>query len=153
MEKKVGVISDTHGLLRDEVLPLFRDCELIVHAGDIGDLAVLDRLKTLCPVVAVRGNMDHGHKALRLKEVERIEFLGLKIVVIHDLHQLEFGPEEPAVDVVIFGHSHRPKIEYHQKILFFNPGSAGSRRFQLPLSIGKLTWTGQALTPEIIPLE
>lgn len=152
MAKIIGVISDTHGLLRKEALGVLRGCELIVHAGDIGDAAVLDGLRTMAPVTAVRGNMDRGGWTRGLRAIERVDWQGVKLLVIHNVHELEGRPEELGVNVVIYGHSHQPKIEYRGDVLFFNPGIAGPKRFRRPISAGKLTWDGGSLRPEIVTL-
>jgi len=152
-KKTIGIISDTHGLLRQEVIEHFRRCDLILHAGDIGDVEVLRQLEALAKVVAVRGNVDHGGLSRHLRNVERIDFAGLKIIIVHNRDDLATRPEKPGVDIVIYGHSHQPKIEYRDEVLFFNPGSAGPRRFRLPICIGTLTWAGKKVVPEIIHLD
>jgi len=152
-EKIIGVISDTHGLLRASVLDHFRDCNLILHAGDIGDLGILDELHTVAEVHAVRGNIDQEPGAHNLKSVEQIEFYDQKILIIHNLHSLRLDLKKMGINIVIFGHSHQPKIEYQDDILFFNPGSAGPKRFQLPICVGKITFSENQVLPQIVLLE
>ena len=138
----IGVLSDTHGLLRPQLAPFFRDCDLIVHAGDIGE-EVWQRLKAVYRLVAVRGNTDRGGWAEGLARVERLEVAGKRIVVVHDLRDLPVGPDgRPAADLVVSGHSHRPLVETRQGVLYLNPGSAGPRRFDLPVSAAALRMSG-----------
>jgi hypothetical protein len=133
----IGLISDTHGLLRPEARVALAGVELIIHAGDICNAPVLEQLAQIAPVVAVRGNNDRGAWAESLNEVETIEVGGVTIRVLHDLHALE--PEQTSgVQVVVSGHSHRPSIRMERGVLFVNPGSAGPRRFRLPISLGFL---------------
>ena len=153
MDHFAGIISDTHGLLRRKVTEVFAGCERILHAGDVGNAAVLDGLRAIAPVTAVRGNMDRGPWTQGLKNIERVEYRGFKILIVHELYDLALQTEAPTADIVIYGHSHQPKIEYRKSILFFNPGSAGPRRFKLPISAGVLRWMGTQLQPEIITLE
>jgi len=135
---RIGVISDTHGLLRPEAIAALRGSDRILHAGDVGDPGILDRLRELAPVTVVRGNVDRGPWAAALPETELVEIEGLSIYLIHDLGQLDLKPEAAGIRVVIYGHSHQPKIEEKNGVLFFNPGSAGPRRFHLPMSLGAL---------------
>jgi len=149
----IGVISDTHGLLRRQAVAALQGCEPIIHAGDVGNPDVLDALRRIAPVFAVRGNVDTGPWAGRLPDTEIVQVGGIRLYVLHDLHQLELDPQAAGVDAVIAGHSHQPKMETRQGILYFNPGSAGPRRFKLPVTVGRLTLTGGKLQPEIIVLE
>ena len=135
----LGVISDTHGLLRPEALTRLRGVHLIVHAGDIGHPDVLKALAAIAPVVAVRGNNDRGPWARRLQETERIEVGGIVLYVLHDLATLAIDPVAAGVDVVITGHSHRPSITRRDGVTFLNPGSAGPRRFSLPIALARLS--------------
>ncbi len=136
----LGVISDTHGLLRSDVAVLFRGVEGIVHAGDVGADHVLDNLLALGPLTAVRGNIDTRGRASHLETVGYLEWAGLTIAVVHDLATLEpGGAAGKTVDVVVFGHSHRAEITWRNGILYFNPGSAGPRRFGRPATAGLLT--------------
>lgn len=136
---RIGVISDTHGLLRPEAVRALRGSELIVHAGDVGTATVLEGLRVIAPVVAVRGNNDRGAWARTLRERETLEVAGTRIHVIHDVKELRFSVTHGRVEVVIAGHSHRPMIARHDGVLFLNPGSAGPRRFTLPICVGVLS--------------
>jgi putative phosphoesterase len=148
----VGVISDTHGLLRDEVKKTFSGCSLIIHAGDIGTLSVLHELEQIADVVAVRGNTDRGDWARSLKESEHLELDNNRVYVIHDLGSFPLTVPAAAVDIVISGHSHRPGIKYRDGVLFLNPGSAGPRRFNLPVSVALMRIEPDGVFPEIIEL-
>jgi uncharacterized protein len=134
----IGVISDTHGLLRPAAIDALRGSERIIHAGDVGAPKVLDRLAAIAPVIAVRGNIDKGTWARKLPETEVVELGGASIYVLHDLSQLDLKAEAAGLNVVISGHSHVPKQETRDGVLYFNPGSAGPRRFKLPICVGKL---------------
>lgn len=134
----IGLISDTHGLLRPEARIALRGVDRIIHAGDICDPHVLHELETIAPVHAVRGNNDRGHWAEKLPEKERIDIAGVGIYVLHDLHDLDIEPRAAGIKVVVTGHSHRPLSRMENGILYVNPGSAGPRRFKLPISIGFL---------------
>jgi uncharacterized protein len=134
----VGVISDTHGLLRPEAVAALAGVERIVHAGDIGDRAVLEALGRLAPVTAVRGNNDRGAWARDIPETEVLEIGGATLYVLHDLHELDLDPRAAGYAAVIAGHSHQPRQEERDGVLYFNPGSAGPRRFRLPVSVGRL---------------
>jgi uncharacterized protein len=149
----IGVISDTHGLLRPEALTPFMGAERIVHAGDIGSPAVLEKLETMAPVVAVRGNNDKAPWAEALPETLLFEVRGHIIHVLHDLAQLDLSPKAAGVRVVISGHSHKPGIEEHEGVLFLNPGSAGPRRFRLPIAVAKLYVADDSVRAEIIELK
>ncbi|HZW13663.1 MAG TPA: metallophosphoesterase family protein [Noviherbaspirillum sp.] len=134
----IGLISDTHGLLRPEARIALRDVDQIIHAGDICDPHVLHALETIAPVSAVRGNNDRGHWAEKLPEKERLEIGGVGIYVVHDLHDLDIEPRAAGIKVVVTGHSHKPHSRMENGVLYVNPGSAGPRRFKLPISIGFL---------------
>ncbi len=135
---RIGVISDTHGLLRPEALAALRGCERIIHAGDIGKPEVLDALRALAPLDAIRGNVDSGDWAASVPEHLDLEIGGLRIHVTHDVKAMGIDPIAARVDVVIAGHSHQPKIEEVDAVLYLNPGSAGRRRFKLPVSLALL---------------
>jgi len=135
----VGLISDTHGLLRPEALEALRGSRYIVHAGDIGDPAVLEQLSAIAPVTAVRGNNDQGSWAERLPETQLLRVGEMLIYVIHDVAALELDPAAKGFHVVVAGHSHRPGQEVRDGVLYVNPGSAGQRRFKLPIAVGRLT--------------
>jgi putative phosphoesterase len=134
----LGVISDTHGLLRPAALKALRGSHRILHAGDVGDPEILETLAQIAPVTAIRGNVDTEPWAHALPETEIVEAGGLSIYMLHDLGQLDLSPGAAGFRVVIYGHSHQPKIEERNGVLYFNPGSAGPRRFHLPVSVGKL---------------
>ena len=144
---RIGLISDTHGLLRPEVLAFLEGSDHILHAGDICGPEVLQRLARIAPVTAVRGNNDRGDWALELRETETVAFEGVRVHMVHDLKQFAGG--EP-VQVVVSGHSHKPKVEERSGILFVNPGSAGARRFKLPISAGELRIDGKRVSAHLV---
>jgi putative phosphoesterase len=132
----VGVISDTHGLLRPEAVAALAGVEHILHAGDVGDAEILDRLAHIAPVTAIRGNVDRGERCGRLPETELVELGGQSIYMLHDRTALDLDPVAAGIGAVVFGHSHQQAIEWVKGVLYFNPGSAGPRRFSLPVSVG-----------------
>ena len=134
----VGVVSDTHGLVRPEALARLRGSELIVHCGDVGAPAVLDALRAIAPVRAVRGNNDRGPWASALPADAVIELGPHRLYVIHDVGELAIDPEAAGFAAVLFGHSHRPSVERRRGLLWINPGSAGPRRFRLPVAVARL---------------
>ncbi|MGA6980660.1 MAG: metallophosphoesterase family protein [Candidatus Sulfotelmatobacter sp.] len=146
----IGVISDTHGLLRPEAVDALRGVEHIIHAGDVGDPEILERLRVIAPVTAVRGNIDKGVWADKLRETEVVEFGGVMFFALHDLAQLDLKPEAAGFAAVVSGHSHVPKQETRHGVLYFNPGSAGPRRFKLPVSVGKLVVDDGRVSGEVI---
>ena len=148
----IGVISDTHGLLRPEAVAALRGSQHIIHAGDIGAPEILEALATLAPLTAILGNVDRGPWTRDLAQTEVVEAGGISIYVLHDLARLDLKPMAAGFNVVISGHSHMPKQETHDGVLFFNPGSAGPRRFKLPLTVGRLTVKDGHVRGEIIPL-
>jgi uncharacterized protein len=149
----LGVISDTHGLLRPEAVAALGGSDRIVHAGDIGVPAILNALALIAPVTAIRGNIDTGVWARALPKTEVVEAGGVLIYILHDLGQLDLRPEAAGFRAVIYGHSHQPKIEQKNAVLYFNPGSAGPRRFQLPVSLGKLIIEDGQVRAELMKLE
>jgi putative phosphoesterase len=149
----IGVISDTHGLLRPQAVAALRGSPLIIHAGDVGSPDILDELRSIAPLFAVRGNVDRGAWATRLPETEIVEVDDGLLYVLHDLNTLDLDPPTAGFRAVIAGHSHQPKIETRDGVLYFNPGSAGPRRFRLPVTVGRLTLTGGKLNAEIINLD
>jgi putative phosphoesterase len=149
----IGVISDTHGLLRPQAVAALRGSPLILHAGDVGAPEILDALRAIAPVHAVRGNVDTGEWARRLPETEIIEVGQCRVLILHDLQALALDPRAAGIAAVIAGHSHQPKIETRDGVLYFNPGSAGPRRFRLPVSIGRLTVSGTQVRAEIETIE
>jgi len=146
----IGVISDTHGLLLPEALEALRGSEHIIHAGDVGAPEILDKLAAIAPVTAVRGNIDKDAWARKLLETEVVEVAGVSIYVLHDVARLDLKPEAAGFKAVISGHSHVPKQETRDGVIYFNPGSAGPRRFKLPVTVGKLTITNGAVRGEIL---
>ena len=142
---RIGLISDTHGLLRPEAVAALQGCAQIIHAGDIGKPQVLDGLRAIAPLEAIRGNIDTADWAQVLPERLDLRIGGLTLHVLHDLKQLDIDPLAAGVDVVIAGHSHKPKAERRDGVLYINPGSAGPRRFSLPISLALLElYNGQA---------
>lgn len=149
---EIGVIADTHGLLRPEAARALAGVARIIHAGDVGEPGILDRLRRIAPVVAVRGNVDHGPWANALPETEVVDVGGALIYVLHDLEMLDLDPAAAGFGVVISGHSHRPLIETRGGVLFLNPGSAGPRRFDLPITLARLTLDGGAPVARLVAL-
>jgi uncharacterized protein len=150
--KHVGVISDTHGLLRDEALAALQGSELIVHAGDIGTPEVIERLRAIAPVRAVRGNNDRGEWASGLPLTDVVEIGDLHVYLLHDIADLDIDPAAGRMAAVITGHSHKPLAEVRDGVLFLNPGSAGPRRFKLPVTVARLTVEEGTLDHEIVQL-
>ena len=148
----IGLISDTHGLLRDEALRALEGSELIVHAGDVGKPEILDALKALAPVFAVRGNVDTEPWALALPETEVIEAGFATLYVLHDVHQLDLDPVAAGFHIVVSGHSHKPESAERGGVLYINPGSAGPRRFQLPVTVARLDLSQKPWRVEFIDL-
>ena len=148
----IGVISDTHGLLRPEAVEALRGSDRILHAGDVGTPEILQALAKIAPVTAIRGNVDTKPWARRLPKAEVVEAGGISIYMLHDLAQLDLKPEAAGFHVVIYGHSHQPKIEEKNGVFYFNPGSAGPRRFHLPVSVGRLTIASGNVQAELVEL-
>ena len=148
----MGVISDTHGLLRPEAVAALEGVDAIVHAGDIGSAEILDALRRIAPVVAVRGNNDRDAWAAALPEIARTQIGATRIWVVHDLKELGEDPARAGVDVVISGHSHRPRVERREGLLLLNPGSAGPRRFSLPVAVARLHLAPAGPRAEIVEL-
>jgi hypothetical protein len=148
----IGLISDTHGLLRQEALDALRGSDLIIHAGDVGNAKILEELGVLAPVVAVRGNIDKGRWALQLPTTAVIEARAAVIYVLHDIHQLDLDPVDAEFNIVISGHSHKPGRIERSGVLYVNPGSAGPRRFQLPITVARLNLVQTPWTVDFIDL-
>jgi uncharacterized protein len=148
----IGVISDTHGLLRPEAIAALQGSDYIIHAGDVGDPAILSNLAAIAPVTAVRGNVDRERWARDLPETNVLEVGSTSIYVLHDVGRLDLNPGSAKLAAVVFGHSHRPSQEMRNGVLFFNPGAAGPRRFTLPVTVGRLRIIGTQLSAEIISL-
>ena len=149
---RIGLISDTHGLVRPEALAALAGVERVLHAGDVGRHEVLDALARIAPVLAVRGNVDHGPWAAALPPHLTTEIGGVRIHILHILEDLSLDPVAAGVDVVVYGHSHVPSIETRAGVLYVNPGSAGPRRFQLPTTIAELTIDGAGPHVRSVPL-
>ena len=149
----VGIISDTHGLLRPEAVQALRGAQAIIHAGDVGREEILRGLKKIAPLTVIRGNIDTSAWASKLPATNALEIAGTSIYVLHNIDELDLDPAAAGFSAVIFGHSHRPLMEDRKGVLFFNPGSAGPRRFSLPISVGRLTIEDGKLTPELIELK
>jgi putative phosphoesterase len=150
--QRVGLISDTHGLLRLEALAFLRGSDCIVHAGDIGDAAVLEELRRLAPLTAVRGNNDKGPWAKSIAETEVLEVGEVSIYVLHDLAELDLDPVAAGFRVVVSGHSHHPSVEDRDGVLYVNPGSSGPRRFKLPIAVAELQVAGSSVKARIVEL-
>jgi uncharacterized protein len=148
----IGVISDTHGLLRPQAVAALQGSTLIIHAGDVGQPEILEELRRIAPVVAVRGNIDRAAWAEQLPHSEIVEHDGIRLYVIHILEDLDLDPPTTGFHAVITGHTHRPKMTSKDGVLYFNPGSAGPRRFILPVSVGRLSVEGGSVRGEIITL-
>ena len=149
----LGVISDTHGLLRPEVVEALRGSDRVLHAGDVGAPKILEELTKIAPVTAVRGNVDTASWARALPETEVVEIGGVSIYMVHDRGQLDLKPESAGLNVVVYGHSHRPRMEEKSGVLYFNPGSAGPRRFRLPVSVGRLMIGAGKVRAQLVELE
>jgi putative phosphoesterase len=149
----IGVISDTHGLLRPEALAALHGSQYIIHAGDVGDPQILDKLSAIAPVTAVRGNVDHGAWAQKIPATNVLEIGEVSIYVLHSLQELDLKPEAAKFAAVVYGHSHVPKSEMKNGVLYFNPGSAGPRRFRLPVSVGRVILTNGKVESEVVTLK
>jgi putative phosphoesterase len=152
VEKVIGVISDTHGLLRPEAIDALQGVDLILHAGDVGSSEVLETLKDIAPLVAVRGNNDKGSWAEELPHSKVIEVGAICIYVIHDAKELDLSPAASGFRVVVSGHSHKPSVEERNGVLYVNPGSAGPRRFKLPISLVRLKVSSEAVNADVVEL-
>jgi putative phosphoesterase len=146
---RIGLISDTHGLLRPEASASLAGSDHIVHAGDVGDPAILDALAAIAPLTAIRGNVDVDAWAARLQETQSVSIGGITIHVVHDLKALAIDPRAARVRVVVSGHSHQPAIAERHGVLYVNPGSAGPRRFRLPITVAELIVDGDAVSAQI----
>ena len=149
---RVGVISDTHGLLRPEAIVAMRGFDHILHAGDIGDPAILDQLRRLAPLTAIRGNIDRSGRCAQLPATEWIELAGHKLYMLHDINELDLNPVAAGIAAIISGHSHKPSIRWRDRVLYFNAGSAGPRRFKLPISVGILEIQDRGIEPKIVTI-
>jgi len=152
-KRRVGLISDTHGLLRPEAVAFLRGSDFIVHGGDIGREGVLEELATLAPVTAVRGNNDKGPWAGAVPETEVLQVGEVFIYVVHDLGELDLDPVAAGFQVVVSGHSHRPSVVERDGVLYVNPGSSGPRRFKLPITVGELMVVEKSVSARVVELE
>ena len=149
---RIGVLSDTHGLLRPEVLPLLAGSDHILHLGDVGDPEILGKLANLGPVTAIRGNIDTHGPCADLSATEAIELSGCLIYIVHNLDDLDLNPQAAGIGVVLYGHSHKPSIDHRKGVLYLNPGSVGPRRFSLPITYALLRIANTHPQAEILPL-
>lgn len=149
----VGLISDTHSRIRPSALEALRGCDLILHAGDIGTIDVIAALKKIAPVQAIHGNIDREPLTRKYPATEVVEFAGQSIYMLHNLQALDLDPRAAGFAAVVYGHSHKPEYYFKNGVLYFNPGSAGPRRFSLPISVGKIQIRNGELLPEIILLD
>lgn len=149
---RIGVLSDTHGLLRPEVLPALTGVEHILHAGDVGDITILRALETIAPVTAIRGNIDTHGPCAEFPATEAVELDGKLLYLVHSVRDLDLHPTAAGISAVISGHSHKPGIEWKDGVLYLNPGSAGPRRFSLPITLAILTIQAGTLTAVVHPL-
>ena len=151
---RIGVVSDTHGLLRPEALPKLKGVESILHLGDVGDPAILDALRAIAPVTAVRGNIDTSGPCSRLPETEVVLYEGAYLYLLHNIETLHLDPAVAKFSAVLYGHSHKASIKHHKGVLYFNPGSCGPRRFNLAVTMGYLHVRADGtIEPEIVKLE
>ena len=148
----IGVISDTHGLLRPEAVERLRGSDYIIHAGDIGSPEIIPKLREIAPVTAIRGNIDTQGWARMFAETEALKLAGKLIYIIHDVNALDLNPQAAGFAAVVSGHSHQPKLETKNGVLYFNPGSAGPRRFKLPVTLGRLIIESSRVKAEILPI-
>lgn len=149
---RIGAISDTHGLLRPEAVTALAGVDHILHAGDVGDARILDALRAIAPVTAIRGNIDTSGPCAALPATELVELGGTVFYLLHDVKQLDLDPGSASISVVLSGHSHKPLIEHRRGVLFLNPGSAGPRRFSLPIALAMVTLGNGAPRAEVIDL-
>jgi putative phosphoesterase len=149
----VGVISDTHGLLRPQAVSALRGSDIIIHAGDVGNPDVLKALAGIAPTFAVRGNVDTADWAASLPLTERVAVGERWFYMLHEISELDLDPAQAGFAAVVYGHSHRPLIETRQGVLFLNPGSAGPRRFTLPITVARVTVSSRSMSPEIVRLQ
>src|SRR5579859_3880382 len=152
MSTLLGVISDTHGLMRPEAIAALRGVDLIIHAGDVGKPEVLDRLREVAPTLAVRGNVDGGAWADRLPATDIVEVGETLFYVLHNIADLDLDPPTAGFAAVVYGHSHQPSIEVRDGVLYLNPGAAGPRRFKLPVTVARVRVEGREVVPEIVQL-
>ena len=152
-DMRIAVVSDTHGLLRDSVLPHLAGVAHILHAGDVGDPAILERLRSFAPVTAIRGNIDRAGECALLPPTEMLTFDGITMYLVHSLADLDIEPVAAGVGLVVSGHSHKPLLEERRGVTYLNPGSIGPRRFKLPISMAMLKGTAENVRVEFITLD
>lgn len=150
---RIGLISDTHGLMRPEAIAFLKGSDFIVHGGDIGSAGILEALAAIAPLTVVRGNNDREPWADAIAETELVKFGSVHLYAIHDLAQLDIDPPAAGVRVVVSGHSHKPKVEERAGVLYVNPGSAGPRRFKLPISVAELVIDGASVTARVVSID
>ncbi|MFP5226042.1 MAG: metallophosphoesterase family protein [Acidobacteriota bacterium] len=150
---QIGVISDTHGLLRPEAVAALAGVDFLLHAGDVGDAGILDELRRIAPVTAIRGNIDRAGACAQLPATEMVELGGVTFYMLHDEKELDLDPVSAGIGVVVSGHSHKPGIEWRKGVLYLNPGSAGPRRFSLPVTVARVTLNEGAVTAEIVQVQ
>ena len=150
---RIGIISDTHGLLRQEAVAFLRGSDLIIHGGDIGHADILEGLASLAPVTAVRGNNDHGPWAEKVAEKEVLQVEEVFIFVLHNIAELDLDPVAAGFQVVVSGHSHKPSVEERDGVLYVNPGSSGPRRFKLPVAVAELVVAGKSVRARLVELD
>ena len=148
----IGVLSDTHGLLRPEAVAALQGVDHILHAGDVGDPGILAALRSIAPLTAIRGNIDRAGVCAELPATEVVELAGALFYLVHSVHDLDITPEAAGVAAVISGHSHHPGYQSHRDVLYLNPGSAGPRRFKLPVTLAHVRIEGSTLTPTLLTL-
>ncbi len=149
---RIGVLSDTHGLLRPETLAALRGVDHILHAGDVGDPTILDRLAAIAPLTAIRGNIDSTGPCAELPATEAVELGGHLLYLVHSINDLDLNPPAAGIRAVIYGHSHKPSIETRNNVLYLNPGSAGPRRFSLPITLAYLHLDPNSVRAELLSL-
>lgn len=149
---RVGVISDTHGMLRPQALAAMQGSDYVLHGGDIGKVDILGALQAIAPLTVVRGNNDRADWAREVPETARLTVGQIEVFVVHDIATLLIDPAAEGIDVVVYGHSHRPRVHYKAGVMYLNPGSAGPRRFSLPISVAELLIEGDQVTARIIEL-
>ncbi len=152
-EALLGIISDTHGILRAEAIGALRGSDIIIHAGDVGEPEIIDRLRDLAPTYVVRGNVDRGKWAADLPRSAIVEIGKLRLFVLHQIAELTLDPAAAGHAAVVFGHSHVPSVETRDGVLFLNPGSAGPRRLKLPVTLARAHVSGRRIIPEIVQLQ
>src|SRR5579859_1681282 len=151
---RIGILSDTHGLLRPEVLPLLKGSDHILHLGDVGNPEKLSALAKIAPVTAIRGNVDMHGPCAQLPATEVVTLAGIDLYLLHNIQELDLDPAAAGFAAVLYGHSHKPEIRRHKSVLYMNPGSCGPRRFQLPITCGRITIDAAGtMNAEILPLQ